>query len=51
MVRQLSEFVSEIDEDELRQFTSDYFIPLAVRPEVPDANACIADFHEGKIGV
>ena len=51
MVRQLSEFVSEIDEDELRQFTSDYFIPLAVHPEVPDANACIADFPEWKIGV
>ena len=51
MVRQLSEFVSEIDEDKLRQFTSDYFIPLALHPEVPDANACIADFPEGKIEV
>ena len=40
-----------MDEDELRQFTSDYFIPLAVHPELPDADACIADFPEGKIGV
>ena len=51
MVRQLEEFRSEMDEDELRQFTSDYFIPLAVHPEVPDADACIADFPKGKIGV
>ena len=32
MVRQLEEFRSEMDEDELRQFTSDYFIPLDVHP-------------------
>ena len=51
MVRQLEEFRSEMDEDELRQFTSDYFIPLAMHPEVPDSDACVADFPEGKIGV
>ena len=51
MVRQLEEFRSEMDEDELRQFTSDYFIPLAVHPELPDADACIADFPEGRIRV
>lgn len=51
MVLQLSDFVSEIDEDELRQFTSDHFIPFAVHPEVPEADASIADFPEGKIGV
>jgi hypothetical protein len=51
MVRQLEEFRFEMDEDELRQFTSDYFIPLDVHPELPDADACIADFPEGKIGV
>ena len=51
MVRQLDEFRSEMDEDEQRQFTFNYFIPLAVHPEVPDADACIADFSEGKIGV
>ena len=51
MVRQLHEFPSEMDEDELRQFSSDYFIPLDVHPVVPEANACIADFPEGKIGL
>lgn len=51
MVRQLEDFVSEMDEDELRQFSFDYFIPLDVHPEVPGANACIADFPEGKIGL
>ena len=51
MVCQLTDFMSEIDEDELRQFTSDYFIPLAWHQKVPEANACIADFPEGKIGV
>lgn len=29
----------------------DYFIPLALHPEVPEADASIADFPEGKIGV
>ena len=51
MVKQLSDFVSEIDEDELHQFSSDLFIPLDVHPEVTDANACIADFPVGKIGL
>jgi hypothetical protein len=51
MVRQLEEFCFEMDEDELRQFSSDYFIPLDVHPELPDVDACIADFPDGKIGV
>jgi hypothetical protein len=51
MVLQLSDFASEITEDELRQFTSDYYIPLALHPEVPVATASIADFPEGKVGV
>lgn len=51
MVKQLSDFTSDITEDELLGFTSDYYIPLAVHPEVPDARASIADFPEGKIGV
>ena len=51
MVHQLHEFASEMDEDELRQFSSDYFIPLDVHPVVPASDACIADFHEGKIGL
>ena len=51
MVRQLSDFASEITEDELRQFTSDYYIPLALHPVVPGVAASIADFPEGKVGV
>ena len=51
MVRQLNDFSSEIDEDELRQFTSDYYIPLALHQVVPEVDASIADFPEGKVGV
>jgi hypothetical protein len=51
MVRKLNDFVSEMDEDELCQFISDYFIPLVLHPKVPEVDACIADFPEGKIGV
>ena len=51
MVLQLSDITSEIDEDKIRQFCSDHFIPLDVHPEVPEANACIADFPDGKIGL
>ena len=51
MVAQLEDFRSAMDEDDLRQFSSDYFIPLDVHPEVPDVNACIADFPAGKIGL
>ena len=51
MVLQLFDFSYEITEDELCQFTSDYFIPLALHPEVPVATAFIADFPEGKVGV
>ena len=51
MVLQLNQIPSEISEDELRQFSSDYFIPLVLHPEVPDQGACIADFPDGKIGV
>lgn len=51
MVRQLHEFPSEMDEDEPRHFSSDYFIPHDVHPVVPEANACIADFPEGNIGL
>jgi hypothetical protein len=51
MVAQLEEFHSAMDEDDVRQFSSDYFIPLDVHPEAPDVDACIADFPEGKIGL
>ena len=51
MVAQLEDFRSAMDEDELRQFSSDYFIPLNVHLEVPDVDACLADFPDGKIGL
>ena len=51
MVAQLEEFRSAMDEYDVRQFSSDYFIPLDVHPEAPDVDACIADFPEGKIGL
>ena len=51
MVLQLSDFTSDISEDELREFTSDYYIPLVLHPVVPVATASIADFLEGKISV
>ena len=51
MVKELSEFHSDIDGDELRELNSDYYIPFALHPDVPGANASIADFPKGKIGV
>ena len=51
MVLGLSDFTSDITEDELRLFASDYYIPFALQPEVPVATASIADFPEGKVGV
>lgn len=47
MVAQLYEFRSAMNEDDVRQFSSDYFIPFGVHPEVPDVDACIADFPDG----
>ncbi|GJT02302.1 putative reverse transcriptase domain-containing protein [Tanacetum coccineum] len=40
---------SDTDE-ELREFTSEYYIPSALHPEVPAASASIADFPVGKVG-
>ena len=51
MVAQLHEFRSRLDEDDVRQFSSDFFIPLDIHPEAPDVDACIADFPDGKIGL
>ncbi|GKD01991.1 hypothetical protein Tco_1172265, partial [Tanacetum coccineum] len=51
MVLQLTDFTSEITDEELREFTSEYYIPFALHPVVPAANASIADFPEGKVGV
>ncbi|GJX42453.1 putative reverse transcriptase domain-containing protein [Tanacetum coccineum] len=41
---------SELDE-ELREFTSEYYIPSVLHPVVPAASASIADFPVGKVGV
>lgn len=51
MVAQLEDFRSAMTENDVRQFTSDYFISLDVHPEAPDVDACIADFPKGKIGL
>ncbi|GJZ35970.1 hypothetical protein Tco_0581787 [Tanacetum coccineum] len=48
MVLQLTDFTSEITNEELREFTSEYYIPFALHPVVPAASASIADFPEGK---
>ncbi|GJR96669.1 hypothetical protein Tco_0268843 [Tanacetum coccineum] len=41
----------EITDEELREFTSEYYIPSALHPVVPAASASIADFPVGKVGV
>ncbi|GJQ98609.1 hypothetical protein Tco_0009748 [Tanacetum coccineum] len=50
MVLQLTDFTSEITDEELREFTSEYYIPSALHPVVPAASASIADFPVGKVG-
>ncbi|GJT65821.1 hypothetical protein Tco_1017301 [Tanacetum coccineum] len=50
MVLQLTDFTSEITDEELREFTSEYYIPFALHPVVPAASVSIADFPEGKVG-
>ncbi|GJS72717.1 hypothetical protein Tco_0705558 [Tanacetum coccineum] len=37
-------------DEELREFTSEYYIPSALHPVVPAASASIADFPVGKVG-
>ncbi|GKB20988.1 hypothetical protein Tco_0854911 [Tanacetum coccineum] len=39
MVLQLTDFTSEITDEELREFTSEYYIPFALHPVVPAASA------------
>ncbi|GKD17806.1 hypothetical protein Tco_1206964, partial [Tanacetum coccineum] len=50
MVSQLTDFTSEITDEELLEFTSEYYIPFALHLAVPAASASIADFPEGKVG-
>ncbi|GKD86788.1 hypothetical protein Tco_1357942, partial [Tanacetum coccineum] len=38
-------------DEELREFTSEYYIPAALHPEVPAADASIAEFPVGKVGM
>ncbi|GJY16853.1 hypothetical protein Tco_0387275 [Tanacetum coccineum] len=38
------------ENEELLEFTSEYYIPFALHPVVPAASASIADFPEGKVG-
>ncbi|GJW49839.1 hypothetical protein Tco_0091190, partial [Tanacetum coccineum] len=51
MVLQLTDFTLEITDEELLEFTSEYYILFALHPVVPAASASIADFPEGKVGV
>ncbi|GKG10553.1 hypothetical protein Tco_0341953, partial [Tanacetum coccineum] len=44
MVLQLTDFTSEITDEELCEFTSEYYIPFALHSVVPAASASIADF-------
>ncbi|GJR97912.1 hypothetical protein Tco_0270086 [Tanacetum coccineum] len=39
------------ENEELLEFTSEYYIPFALHLAVPAASASIADFPEGKVGV
>ncbi|GJX89312.1 hypothetical protein Tco_0341326 [Tanacetum coccineum] len=50
MVLQLTDFTSEITDEELLEFTSEYYITSALHPVVPAADASIADFPVGKVG-
>nr|GEX99865.1 transposase (putative), gypsy type [Tanacetum cinerariifolium] len=50
MVLQLTDITSEITDEELLEFTSEYYISLALHPVVPTANASIAEFPVGKVG-
>ena len=51
MVQKLEDIKSTITQHELTEFASDFFIPFALHPVVPDNDACISDFPEGKVGV
>nr|GEZ50022.1 hypothetical protein [Tanacetum cinerariifolium] len=48
MVLQLTDITSEITNEELLEFTFEYYIPLVLHPVVPAANASIAEFSVGK---
>ncbi|GJT70674.1 hypothetical protein Tco_1029960 [Tanacetum coccineum] len=45
-----SEVSAQVEDEELREFTSEYYIPFTLHPVVPTASASIADLPEGKVG-
>ena len=51
MVLQLGDITSRLTQADLIGFCSDFYIPEALHPELPDPNASIADFPVGKVGV
>ena len=51
MVLHLEDCRSTMSEGELVRFTSDYYIPWGLHPEVPGPDDTIADFPAGKVGV
>ena len=51
MVQQIDDFTSKITEEELLEFTSDYFILMNLHPEVPGPNDRMYDFPAGKVGL
>ena len=51
MVLKLEDIRSSITQHELTEFASDFYIPNALHPVVPDDDASIADFPVGKVGV
>ncbi|GJW74633.1 hypothetical protein Tco_0134003 [Tanacetum coccineum] len=48
---QLEDVVSTISQEYLLEFSSEYFIPENLHPELPGPGDHIVDFPEGKIGV
>ncbi|GKC97971.1 hypothetical protein Tco_1168246 [Tanacetum coccineum] len=48
---QLEDAVSTISQEYLLEFSSEYFIPENLHPELPGPGDHIVDFPEGKIGV
>ncbi|GKD02508.1 hypothetical protein Tco_1177482, partial [Tanacetum coccineum] len=48
---QLEDTVSTISQEDLLEFSSEYFIPENLHPELPGPEDHIVDFPEGKIGV
>ncbi|GKE25591.1 hypothetical protein Tco_1440975, partial [Tanacetum coccineum] len=48
---QLEDAVSTISQEYLLEFSSEYFIPESLHPELPSPGDHIVDFPEGKIGL